>query len=109
MIPSNRKGNSKMWQNNKPRVKWLSACLAILLVLALTAGCGKKTQSVVATYKDGQITKAEFDKYIGVVTLLNPYFAGAQSDPSFQDAMLKQMTTMKILYSRASDKSKKDG
>lgn len=115
-----------MWPNkrkslNKGMFALMTAVLACGLVLS---GCGKKTEDpaaapppagtttkdpneVLVTYKDGgKVTRGEFDKFIGVITLFQQQYAQFKDDPSFQRAMMDQYLTMKILAARADDAAK---
>lgn len=90
--------------------------MGLILVLALSvfSGCGKKSGSskAVATYKGGEITQAEFDKFIGVNKAMDPSMASMLEEPTYKDYVLNQMLNqqaiLKILYSKATDQSKKD-
>ncbi|MCZ8517550.1 peptidylprolyl isomerase [Paenibacillus filicis] len=117
-----------MLQNNrKPFHKGLLALLAILLVVTIVAtGCGKKDNAaaggatptpapaakgnpsdVLVTYKNGgKVTRGDFDKFLGVLMLFQKQYAQFKDDPSFQQEMMNQYLTMKILASRADDKAK---
>ena len=111
-----------MLQNKSMRKRLLTAGLALTLVAGLLAGCGGKKKEeetpaaspsgdpkeIVATYKDGKITRAEMDKFISTTYFFYPQYAMFGQDPSFQEYMLKQMTTMRLLSGQASDASKKD-
>lgn len=123
-----------MWQSKrKPVHKGLLALLAIILVVSIViTGCGKKDAAagagaggtgttpapaakgnpddVLVTYKDnGKVTRGEFDKFISVLTLFQQQYAQFKDDPSFQQEMMNQYLTMKILASRADDKAKAEG
>lgn len=111
-----------MLQNKTNRArKWAFAFLTLALALAMSA-CGSKKDAatggaassgkpadVVATYKDnGKVTRADFDSFVNVNKLLSPQLAGYASDPAFQQDLLKQLITMKVLASRANDQVKAD-
>ncbi|SCW72239.1 foldase protein PrsA [Paenibacillus tianmuensis] len=109
-----------MWQNKrKPLRRGLMALCALVLVVGVAAGCGKKTDEaataaadkgkpseVLVTYKDGQVTRGEFDTFLNVSMFFNKQFAQFKDDPAFQQNMMKQLVTFKILSSRADDKAK---
>lgn len=103
-----------MLQNNRKRVnKGLLALTAIILVFTMfMAGCGKDTAKgqpgeVLVTYKDGgKVTRGEFDKYINMNLLLVKQYAQYKADPQFQQEMMKQLVTTKILNARADEKAK---
>jgi foldase protein PrsA len=118
-----------MLQNKPAARKWALLLLAAALVFALSA-CGKKKDAegsagtptastppassgkptdVIATYKDnGKVTRADFTTFLNVNKLLTPQLAGYADDPGFQQDLLKQYITMKVLASRADDKVKAD-
>ncbi|MFD2611545.1 peptidylprolyl isomerase [Paenibacillus gansuensis] len=83
--------------------------LILVLIAALVAGCGKTKENaqVVATYKDGEITAQDFDKFKSVVTLFNPSYEQMMAEASVQESMLKQLIAYRILNDRA-DKSLKE-
>lgn len=87
--------------------------LAAVLGTALTVtGCGKKdegeggTKSVVATYKGGEITQAEMNTF---GSIFFSQYGPVEGNPELQEYLLKQLATMKILSSRATEESKKEG
>lgn len=105
--------------------KWFGIALVLVLVLAVAAGCGKKKDEgsgasasptptpfpddmVVATYKDGKITGKEFNKFLHTTFFFYPQYAAAEGDPGFNDYMVKQMLTLRVLGNQASDANKKD-
>ncbi|TVY06799.1 peptidylprolyl isomerase [Paenibacillus cremeus] len=111
-----------MWRNKKKTIqKGLTALLAIILVFSIV-GCTKKTDAgtgaaaptsnakpgdVLVTYKDGgKVTKDEFDKFLAVNMFFYQQYAQFKDDPGFQQDMMKQLVTFKILSSRADDKAK---
>jgi len=109
-----------MFQSNRKRAnKWGFTALALLLAIAMLAGCGKKDGSTptntpsnnseaLATYKDGgTVTKAEFDAFLNVSGMLNPMYKQFLSDPSLHQEILKQLIGFKILAGRADDEAKK--
>ncbi|MCR8645864.1 peptidylprolyl isomerase [Paenibacillus sp. N1-5-1-14] len=86
--------------------KWSLALIVVLVVVAALTGCGKK-DDVVATYKDnGTVTKKEFDTFLNLNAMLNPMFKQYTEDPAFQQELLKQLVSYKVLASRADDKVK---
>lgn len=108
-----------MWRNNKKAVqKGLTALLAIILVFSVATGCGKKNETadaaakgkpgdVLVTYKDGgKVTREEFDKFLNVNMFFNKQYAQFKDDPAFQQDMMKQLLTYKVLASRADSKAK---
>lgn len=83
--------------------KGILLAIAALLIVVLATGCGKKEEEVVATYQDGEVTTAEFDKYLAFFSILQPgsemYFA----IPQFKEQLLSQYIGYKILQSRLPD------
>lgn len=82
--------------------------LVITAVLAMTlmAACGAK-ETVIATYKGGNVTDAEFDKYIAVFNVLQPGYEQVIAVPQFKEQLLQQYISYKIVGSQASEESKK--
>lgn len=110
-----------MWRNNKGSIqKGLTALLAIILVFTVATGCGNKKNAaapdgaaagkpgdVLVTYKDGgNVTREEFDKFLNVNMFFYKQYAQFKDDPAFQQDMMKQLVTFKILSSRADAKAK---
>ncbi|WJH36370.1 peptidylprolyl isomerase [Paenibacillus sp. CC-CFT747] len=109
-----------MRQINK---RWTQKGLALGLALTLSvslAACGKKdnkeaadTSKALATYKGGEITQAEFDKFMGVNKVLDPQMASALDSPEYKGFIEKQMLTqeavLEILSKEATDTAKTEG
>ncbi|AJY74925.1 peptidylprolyl isomerase [Paenibacillus beijingensis] len=105
--------------HNKERSVWrVSLLLLLTAALMLTAAaCGKKDDSaafsgagkgtVIATYKDGEVTDKEFDNFLNVFGLINAQYASVITIPQYKDELLKQYIGYKILYDRASGDAKK--
>jgi foldase protein PrsA len=105
---------------NKILNKWVIMMVALLLAVSVLSACGKKKDpaaaspspsgkptDVIATYKEnGKITRGEFDAFINVNKMFQPQYAQFITDPAFQQDMLKQMITFKVLSSRADEKVK---
>ncbi|WP_079914921.1 peptidylprolyl isomerase [Paenibacillus sp. 32352] len=111
-----------MLQNKwKTAKKGLIALLAVTTIIA-AAGCGKKTDTentgnagtaskdaneVIVTYKDGgKVTRGEFDTFIDTNLLFYKEYAQFKEEPAFQQDMMKQLVTFKVLSARADDKAK---
>ncbi|ALS25747.1 peptidylprolyl isomerase [Paenibacillus cisolokensis] len=99
----------------KPKWRRMALVLSAVLVLLAAAACGQKNKEggasgageVIATYKDGQVTAEEFDKYLSVFTVLYPGYEQIVNIPEFREELVKQYIAYKILNTRASDEVKK--
>jgi len=96
-----------MFPNNKKRAsRWLLTLTALVLAVAMLAGCGKKA---LVTYKDnGSITQKEFDNFLNVSGMLNPMYKQFLQDASLHQYLIKQLVGFKILADRADAESKKE-
>lgn len=108
--------------NRSKTARRLAVVLAGVVVAALAlTGCGKNKNSaaeggntaagnteVVATYKDGNVTLGEYDSFVGSVKFFNPMYAQFETDPTFQDYMMKQLIAFEVLGAKADEQSKKD-
>ncbi|MDQ6420752.1 peptidylprolyl isomerase [Paenibacillus sp. LHD-117] len=93
--------------------------VAVVLVMTMLAACGgdKGEHSlefkgvsegdVVATYKDGKVTQAEFDKYLAIFGVSQPSYEQIITIPQFQQMILEQYVSYKVLSSQASEDSLK--
>jgi len=79
--------------------KGMLIVLAMMLVVVLAAGCGKKGD-VVATYKGGTVTESEFNKYTTFMGVVNPQMAMYLSIPQFKEQFLREFVGYKILNER---------
>lgn len=85
--------------------KGILLAMAALLIVVLATGCGKdEEETVVATYKDGEVTKTEFDKYLAFFSILQPGSEMYIAIPQFKEQLLTQFIGYKILQSRLDDK-----
>lgn len=105
--------------NWKTAKKGLIALLAVVTIVS-AAGCGKKTETgtdaaagkpdsgeVIVTYKDGgKVTRGEFDTFLNTNLLFYKEYAQFKDDAAFQQDMMKQLVTFKVLSGRADDKAK---
>lgn len=95
-----------------------SALLIASAVLAMTmlAACGGTKEyslefnkvsggDVVATYKDGQVTQEELDKYLDLYVLAQPAYASVVEIPEFKEMIVEQYVAYKVLGSQASGES----
>ncbi|WP_424768621.1 foldase protein PrsA [Paenibacillus sp. sgz302251] len=79
--------------------------IAALLVMTMAA-CGAK-ETEVATYKGGNVTDKEFDKYVNVFVAMQPTYEQIIAFPQFKEQLLQQYIGYKILGSQASKEAKK--
>ncbi|MFD0694740.1 peptidylprolyl isomerase [Paenibacillus sp. GCM10027628] len=68
-----------------------------------TIWIGGNPKQVVATYKGGQVTKGEFDTFLALQTFFNPNYASSQSNPEYQQYMVKELIQSKYLSGKASE------
>ncbi|CAM4486083.1 peptidylprolyl isomerase [Paenibacillus tarimensis] len=113
---------------NKRKSSWRQGLLlvvAAVLVLTMAAGCGKKdntnttgggntpatgetSATVVATYKDGgQVTEAEFDKYITLTQITDPQNAMYLMIPQYKEQELKRYIVYKEYEKKATEEQLK--
>lgn len=94
--------------------------LAAVLVMTMLAACGKgkgehslqfknvDKGEVVATYKDGKVTQDELKKYLDVYVLAQPAYESIVELPQFQEMLLEQYVSFKLLSAQASEESLKE-
>ncbi|RJE83561.1 peptidylprolyl isomerase [Paenibacillus sp. 1011MAR3C5] len=95
--------------------------LAAVLVMTMLAACGGKGKGehslqfknvdkgeVVATFKDGQVTQDELKKYLDVYVLAQPAYESIVEIPQFQEMLLEQYVSFKLLSAQASEESLKE-
>jgi len=110
-----------MLQGSRKSTWRKSALLVISVMLAMTVmaacGGGKKSKSeeysltfagagegtVVATYKDGNVTETEFNKYLGVFNVMQPGYEAILEIPQFKEQLLQQFVSYKIIGTLASE------
>lgn len=95
--------------------------LTAMLLAALVVGCGKKNEKqaneipgagqgqVIATYKGGEVTSGEFDKYTAFLEVTDPQTAMYLQIPQFKEHFVKQFALYKEFAARATDEQKKTG
>lgn len=90
--------------------KWVLMLTATILVLGVLAGCGKNKESkdALVVYKGGQVTKDEFEKFKNINKTFYPEYAQFFDDPNYQQELMNQYLTFKILSGRITDKAKAD-
>lgn len=89
--------------------------IAVVLTMTVLSGCGKKAKegtsdsgTVVATYKDGgKVTRGDFNKYVGATKFFYPMYAQYEADPSFQEHMMNQLISFRLLAGKADEATKK--
>ncbi|HEX7057838.1 MAG TPA: peptidylprolyl isomerase [Bacilli bacterium] len=79
-------------RSNSWRIVGLLA-MAALLVLSLAA-CGKKP---VAVYKGGEISAKDFDTFLAVNKLIDPYYSYYETMPDFKRQMVEQLVVTRYL------------
>ncbi|WP_052476335.1 peptidylprolyl isomerase [Cohnella kolymensis] len=90
--------------------------LAAVMLTAMISGCGKKNEegqgsgndNVIATYKGGQVTESEFNKYTTFTQLVNAQKAMYMGIPQFKEQFVKQYIVSNALLSQVSDKDMKE-
>ncbi|MEW9698897.1 peptidylprolyl isomerase [Paenibacillus sp. SI8] len=66
-----------------------------------TIWIGSNPRQIVATYKDGKVTKADYDTYAALQTFFDPRAATSQNNPEYQQYLVKDLIQNKIFSSRA--------
>lgn len=90
--------------------------LAAVMLTAMISGCGKKDKegqgsdngNVIATYKGGQVTESEFNKYTAFTQIVNPQKAMYMGIPQFKEEFVKQYIVSNALVKQVSDKDMKE-
>lgn len=119
---------------NKSKSSWRSLVLliaAVLIVMTVATACGKKSETsteggtkepttqtggekpadngnVIATYKGGTVTEAEFNKYATFFGFMNQQYAMMLSIPQYKEQFLKEYVGYKILFADIDDSIKKE-
>jgi foldase protein PrsA len=111
-----------MLQSSRKSAWRRSALLTVAAVLVMTmlAACGGGNKGehtlefkgvsegeVVATYKDGKVTQAELDKYLAIFGVTQPSYEQIITIPQFQEMILEQYVSYKVLAGQASEESLK--
>jgi foldase protein PrsA len=100
---------------------WRTAAMvlaAVMLMLTLAAcgskkdnngnnGAAEEDKTEIATYKGGNVTASEFDKYLGVFTIVQPTYAQIVEIPQFKEQLLTQYISYKAIGDVASADAKK--
>jgi foldase protein PrsA len=97
--------------NRIPYRRMFVLMVAAVMLVALISGCGKKNNggspgTVIATYKGGQVTDKEFDKYAAYAALMSPEKAMYMSIPQFKEQFVKQYIVTKVLVNEVSKADK---
>jgi foldase protein PrsA len=103
-------------KSKRQGVKLGMLALALVLTVSVFAGCAKKDNGqaatggsdIVATYQDGQVSKAEFDSFKSIIVFVNPMYGMMAEDPSVQKSILDQLIAFKILEKRADEATKNE-
>jgi Parvulin-like peptidyl-prolyl isomerase len=92
----------------------VSATMLAMTILAACGGGNKELSlqfqgtdkgDVVATYKGGQVTQAEFDKYLDLFVVAQPAYEQIVMIPDFQKMILEQYVSYKVLSGQASEET----
>ncbi|WP_028609572.1 peptidylprolyl isomerase [Paenibacillus harenae] len=81
--------------------------VAAMLVMTMAACGAKETGTEIATYKGGNVTDTEFDKYLAVFNILQPGYEQILEIPEFKEQLLQQYISYKIIDGLASEETKK--
>jgi foldase protein PrsA len=101
--------------------------LILIMIVSMLSACGKskgeagassspgpaattpahKDSEVAATYKGGQVTYGELNKFIDTTGFLNPQQASNKGAPGYDEYSLKQLVVFKVVGDRASAENKK--
>lgn len=95
--------------SNRKSSKIVSVTLAGVLALSLLSACGKNSDDVVATYKGGEITLAEYNIEKNVLTFLSPQYEQLAEMDEFKTYLVNQQVAFEYLSSNATDASKTAG
>ncbi|GGA01513.1 hypothetical protein GCM10008018_54740 [Paenibacillus marchantiophytorum] len=68
-----------------------------------TIWVGNNPNHIIATYKGGNVTKADFDTFFALQALFNSNHSTAKDDPEYQKSIVTQLIQNRILYSRSSE------
>jgi foldase protein PrsA len=71
-----------------------------------TIWIGSNPNKVVATFKGGQVTQGQLDKFVAIQKFFDPNVANYASDPIFLESMVKTMIRDHILAERANEDAK---
>ncbi|PWV95969.1 foldase protein PrsA [Paenibacillus cellulosilyticus] len=82
--------------------------VALILIVSVLAACGKKKEedTVIATYKGGQVTESEFNKYVAFYSMFDQTFAMYVTIPEAKEHYLKEYIGYKVLFDKASQEDK---
>lgn len=94
---------------NKKSWKIASITLVAVLSLSLLSACGKDNKDVVATYKGGEITLAEYNVGMNVLTFLSPEYAQLVEMEDFKTYLVNQQVAFEYLSAKASEEAKTKG
>jgi len=108
-----------MWHLKRPWARKAVLALMAALLGAFLSGCGgKKAEPVglpgegqgdtIATYKGGQITQTEFDKFTAYLIVEEPTVSVYLQIPAFKEQFVRQLALYKVLAGQATDAQKKE-
>ncbi|WP_438348307.1 foldase protein PrsA [Paenibacillus sp. FA6] len=94
---------------NKKTWKLVSITLVAVLALSLLSACGKDNKDVVVSYKGGEVTLAEYNVGMNVLTFLSPEYAQLVEMEDFKTYLVNQQVAFKYLSAKASEEAKTKG
>ena len=106
-----------MWHHKVMPYRRLSTLmLAAVMLIALISACGKKESgavgayegTVIATYKGGELTDTEYDKYAAFSGLMSPEKAMYMGIPQLKQQFVTQYIVTKELAKDVSEDAKKE-
>ncbi|WP_281883888.1 peptidylprolyl isomerase [Paenibacillus sp. YYML68] len=110
-----------MHQNKRNKKRVIALLMALALASSLAVGCGKKDEAapapgaetpaaptgdaseVLVAYKGGKVTRAEFDKFVGINMVFYPQYEQFKTDAAFQQDIMNQLIVFRIMGARAND------
>jgi foldase protein PrsA len=111
-----------MRQNKSATYRFIRASFMVVLALFIISGCGGekadkkkaagdkpvKDANIVAVYEGGQVSRDELDNFLAITLFFYPQYGQFKGDPSFQESILNQLITFKILYDRVDEQKIKE-
>jgi len=94
---------------NKKSWKLVSITLVAVLTLSLLSACGKSNEDVVATYKGGELTLAEYNLEKKVLIFLSPQYEQLAEMEDFKTYLVNQQVAFEYLSDKATKEAKEAG